>query len=107
MNIDEIQALNRLIAYVRDDSGELRHYREAKENGEDVSLHIWSQMQPLIGYLLELEKRDCPGCGSHDHLYPCELCGIKHCDKCLRFVEWIEGRPYLCDRCHTKKTFEN
>lgn len=106
MNIDEIQALTRLLVYVRDDCGELKHYHEAKQNGEDVSLHIWQQVQPVIGYLLELEKRDCQDCGAHEHLYPCESCGLKHCDKCLRFVEWLQGRPYLCRQCHRKKTFE-
>ena len=107
MNIDEIQALERHIAYVRDDCEELKHYRTAKKNGEDVSLHIWNHVPILIGYLGELKKRDCQDCGTHDHLYPCESCGGMHCDKCLRFVEWIEGRPYLCRGCHREKAFES
>lgn len=107
INEEERQALERLIVYVRDDCGELNDYRAMRDSGEDVSLHIWRHVEPLILYLLELKRRDCPHCGDHCHLRRCEHCKKKYCDGCLRFVEWLRGRPYICPCCHEKAVWKN
>lgn len=107
MNEDERRALERLIVYVRDDCGELKDYQAMRDGGQDISLHIWRNVEPLILYLLEFKKRDCAECGDHRHLRNCERCKKKCCDGCLRFVEWIRGKPYICRECHQKAIDKN
>lgn len=107
INEEERQALERLIDYVRDDCGELKDYQAMKESGEDVSLHIWRHVKPIIFYLHELDRRDCAECGEHWHLNACDRCKKKCCDGCLRFVEWMRGKPYICRECHQKAIDRN
>lgn len=107
MNQEEQQALERLIVYIRDDCGEWKDYQAMMESGEDTSQHIWRQVRPLILYLLQFEKRDCEGCGKFAYLTKCKRCKKKCCAICLRFVEWLRGRPYLCRRCHNKAIDES
>ena len=99
MNQTEQQALTQVITYLRDDCAELKDYRARRDSGEDVSLHIWRQVEPLVLYLREFKQRDCTDCGEHTHLTRCERCHKRCCEQCLRFIEWLTGRPYLCRAC--------
>jgi len=99
MNQSEREGLTQVITYLRDDCEELKDYRARRDSGEDVSLHIWRQVEPLVLYLLEFKKRNCTDCDEHTHLTRCERCNKQCCDKCLRFIEWLQGRPYLCRVC--------
>lgn len=52
-------------------------------------------------------KEECPHCKRLDYLEACQRCKENYCGLCLRFVEWLRGKPNLCPRCHEKAIFKN